>query len=76
MVDGVQSLTVLVLAALRLLHGRLLAVGFDRTSARSLGAAPAVVDTALLVLIALAILVAVQGLGNLLVLASLIGREH
>jgi len=66
------GLAVLVLAALWLLHGRLLAVGFDRTSARSLGAAPAVVDTALLVMIALAILVAVQGLGNLLVVAVLI----
>ena len=66
------GLAVLVLAALRLLHGRLLAVGFDRGSSRSLGAAPAIVDTALLVLIAMAILVAVQGLGNLLVVAVLI----
>ena len=66
------GLAVLVLAALRLLHGRLLAVGFDRASARALGAAPAIVDTALLVLIAMAILVAVQGLGNLLVVAVLI----
>jgi ABC-type Mn2+/Zn2+ transport system permease subunit len=66
------GLAVGVLAALRLLHGRLLAVGFDRAGARALGAAPALVDTALLVLIALAILVAVQGLGNLLVVAVLI----
>ena len=66
------ALGVVVLGALRLLHGRLLAVGFDRTSARSLGAAPAVVDVALLLLIAAAILVAVQGLGNLLVVAVLI----
>jgi ABC-type Mn2+/Zn2+ transport system permease subunit len=65
-------LGVVVLVALRLLHPRLLAVGFDRASARSLGAAPAFVDAALLVLIAIAILVAVQGLGNLLVVAVLI----
>jgi ABC-type Mn2+/Zn2+ transport system permease subunit len=64
-------LAVVVLLALRLLHGRLLAVGFDRASAGSLGAAPAFVDAALLVLIAIAILVAVQGLGNLLVVAVL-----
>jgi ABC-type Mn2+/Zn2+ transport system permease subunit len=62
-----------VLTALRLLHGQLLAVGFDRMSAGALGARPALVDSALLVLIALAILVAMQGLGNLLVLAVLIG---
>jgi ABC-type Mn2+/Zn2+ transport system permease subunit len=66
------GLGVVVLAALWILHGRLLAVGFDRSSARSLGAAPAFVDTALLLLIAAAILVAVQGLGNLLVVAVLI----
>jgi len=63
----------IVIAALWLLHGQLLAVGFDRMSAPALGARPAFVDAALLVLIALAILVAVQGLGNLLVLAVLIG---
>ena len=66
------GLGVVVLAALWILHGRLLAVGFDRSSARSLGAAPALVDTALLLLVAAAILVAVQGLGNLLVVAVLI----
>jgi ABC-type Mn2+/Zn2+ transport system permease subunit len=66
------GLGVVVLGALRLLHTRLLAVGFDRSSARSLGAGPALVDTALLLLIAAAILVAVQGLGNLLVVAVLI----
>jgi ABC-type Mn2+/Zn2+ transport system permease subunit len=66
------GLAIVVLAALWVLHGRLLAVGFDRSSARSLGAAPAVVDTALLLLIAAAILIAVQGLGNLLVVAVLI----
>jgi ABC-type Mn2+/Zn2+ transport system permease subunit len=62
-----------VLAALWLLHGRLLAVGFDRLTAPALGVRPAIVDATLLVLIAGALLVAVQGLGNLLVIAVLVG---
>jgi ABC-type Mn2+/Zn2+ transport system permease subunit len=66
------ALTALVLVALRLLHGRLLAVGFDRLSAPGLGISALVVDLALLVLLALALLVAVQGLGNLLVVAVLV----
>ena len=61
-----------VLVALRLLHTRLLAVGFDRLSARSLGARPGVADAAVLILLAAAVLVAVQALGNLLVVAVLI----
>jgi ABC-type Mn2+/Zn2+ transport system permease subunit len=65
-------LTLAVLVALRLLHSRLLAVGFDRGSARSLAAPPLLADTAVLVLLALAVLVAVQALGNLLVVAVLI----
>jgi len=67
------ALTVLVAAALPALHGRLLAGGFDRAAARSLGAAPAATETALLVLLGLAIVVAVQGLGNLLVVAVFVG---
>ena len=66
------GLAVVTLAALRLLHGRLLVVGFDRLSARGLGVRPLVADLALLALLALALLVAVQGLGNLLVVAVLI----
>ncbi|HEY8866827.1 MAG TPA: metal ABC transporter permease [Solirubrobacteraceae bacterium] len=66
-------LAVVVMAALRALHGQLLAVGFDRAGARALGGRPALVDVALLALLALAILVAVQGLGNLLVVAVLVG---
>ncbi|HLM49685.1 MAG TPA: metal ABC transporter permease [Solirubrobacteraceae bacterium] len=66
------GLAVGVLAALRLLHGQLLVVGFDRGSARSLGGRPLLADAALLVLIALAVLVAVQGMGNLLVVAVLV----
>lgn len=67
------ALVVVVLAALRLMYGRLLLVGFDRLNARALGVRPAVVDAVLLVLVALALLIAVQGLGNLLVVAVLVG---
>ena len=63
----------LVLAlALLVLHPRLLLVGFDRAGAAALGTRPVLVDVALLVLLAVALLVAVQGLGNLLVVAVLI----
>jgi ABC-type Mn2+/Zn2+ transport system permease subunit len=61
------------LAALVALHRPLLAAGFDRASAASLGVRPVAVDLALLALVAAAVLVGVQGLGNLLVLASLVG---
>ncbi len=66
-------LVVFVSAALWLLHGRLLATGFDRGSARALGLSPALADAALLILLAAAIVVAVQGLGNLLVVAVFVG---
>jgi ABC-type Mn2+/Zn2+ transport system permease subunit len=65
-------LVLVVLAGLRVLHGQLLVVGFDRASAGAFGGRPALVDTALLVLIAVAILVSVQALGNLLVVAVLV----
>jgi ABC-type Mn2+/Zn2+ transport system permease subunit len=61
-----------VVGALAVLHGRLMVVGFDRSSAPGLGVSPAVVDAALLVLVAVTVLVAVQSLGNLLVVAVLI----
>lgn len=67
------ALAIVVGASLLLLHGRLLAGGFDRGAARSLGARPAGTEAALLVLLALAIVVAVQGLGNLLVVAVFVG---
>jgi ABC-type Mn2+/Zn2+ transport system permease subunit len=67
------ALAVLVAVVLLALHGRLLAAGFDRGAARSLGAAPAATEVALLVLLGLAIVVAVQGLGNLLVVAVFVG---
>jgi ABC-type Mn2+/Zn2+ transport system permease subunit len=66
------ALVAVVLLALRLGHHRLLAVGFDRGGARALGIAPVAVDALLLTLLALAVLVAVQGLGNLLVVAVLV----
>ncbi len=59
--------------ALRLLHGRLLVAGFDRGTARSLGVSPALIDAALLLLLGAGIVVAVQGLGNLLVVAVFVG---
>ena len=59
--------------ALRLLHGRLLVAGFDRGAAPALGVSPALADAALLVLLAAGIAVAVQGLGNLLVVAVFVG---
>jgi ABC-type Mn2+/Zn2+ transport system permease subunit len=67
------GLAALVGVALALLHGRLLATGFDRAAARSFGLAPAAVDAALLLLLSAAIVVAVQGLGNLLVVAVFVG---
>ncbi|HYJ21673.1 MAG TPA: metal ABC transporter permease [Solirubrobacterales bacterium] len=66
-------LVLVVAVALRFLHGRLLATGFDRDSAAALGLSPTLVDAALLVLLAAAIVVAVQGLGNLLVVAVFVG---
>jgi ABC-type Mn2+/Zn2+ transport system permease subunit len=67
------GLAVAVLGALTVLHGRLLVVGFDRLTAPALGVRPGPVDAALLLLVAGALLVAVQGLGNLLVIAVLVG---
>jgi len=66
------ALAVVVLIMLRLLHARLLVVGFDRLNARALGVSALGVDVGLLTLLAVALLVAVQGLGNLLVVAVLI----
>ncbi len=62
-----------VAAGLAAIHGRLLAGGFDRGVARALGAAPAATEAALLALLGAAIVVAVQGLGNLLVIAVFVG---
>lgn len=58
--------------ALTLLHTRLAIVAFDRTSAAALGVRATRVDVLLLALLAVGLLVAVQGLGNLLVVALLV----
>jgi ABC-type Mn2+/Zn2+ transport systems, permease components len=62
-----------VVISLIALHWRLLAVAFDRTTARSLGASPTVADIVVLILLAGAVLVAAQGLGTLLAVAALVG---
>ncbi len=66
------ALVLVVGVALTLAHQRLLVVAFDRLSAPGLGVRTLAVDVALLVLLAVTLLVAVQGLGNLLVVAVLI----
>ena len=66
-------LAAVVLAALAVLHRQLLAVGFDRVTARSIGGRPFLADASLLVLLAVTILIGVQALGNLLVVAMIVG---
>ncbi|HEX6389880.1 MAG TPA: metal ABC transporter permease [Solirubrobacteraceae bacterium] len=66
------GLVVAIVVALWIAHARLLVVGFDRLNAPALGVRTFPVDLALLALLALALLVAVRGLGNLLVVAVLI----
>jgi ABC-type Mn2+/Zn2+ transport system permease subunit len=71
---GISTLLVAAtVGAIIALHRPLVAVGFDRGSARAFGARPFLVDAALLALIAVAVLVGVQALGNLLVIALLVG---
>lgn len=77
-VSGTELATAATLVAitgvgLYLLHPRLLAAGFDAPSARAMGVAVGAVEAALLVMLATAVLVAAQGLGNLLAVASLVG---
>jgi ABC-type Mn2+/Zn2+ transport system permease subunit len=67
------ALAAVVAAGLLLFHPRLLAVGFDPALAPALGVRPAVAEAVLMTLLAAAIVVAVQGLGNLLVLAVFVG---
>ncbi|HWK25358.1 MAG TPA: metal ABC transporter permease [Solirubrobacter sp.] len=61
-----------VLAALAVAYRPLAATAFARHSARSLGVRPARTDLALLVLLALTTVAAVQGLGNLLLVALIL----
>lgn len=67
------GLSAVVLTSLVVLHRQLLAVGFDRVNAAAFGGRPLLADLALLGLLAAAIVIGVQGLGNLLVLAVLVG---
>jgi ABC-type Mn2+/Zn2+ transport system permease subunit len=67
------ALAAVSLLALASLYRPLLATGFDRGTARAFGVRPALVDLALLALVAAAIVVGVQALGNLLVIALLVG---
>jgi len=66
------ALAAAVLVGLAVLHRQLLVVGFDRRTARALGGRPLLADLSLLVLVAAATLIAVRGLGNLLVVAVLV----
>jgi ABC-type Mn2+/Zn2+ transport system permease subunit len=61
-----------LLALLWVLHERLLAVGFDRSSARAIGVSPRPVELVVLLLVAAAVVVSVQALGSLLVVAVLV----
>jgi ABC-type Mn2+/Zn2+ transport system permease subunit len=61
-----------VLASLWLLHERLLAVGFDRSTARAIGIAPRPVELIVMLLVAAAVVASVQTLGSLLVVAVLV----
>jgi ABC-type Mn2+/Zn2+ transport system permease subunit len=66
------ALAAAVLLGAAVLHRQLLTVGFDRGSARALGGRPLLADLSLLALVAAATLIAVRGLGNLLVVAVLV----
>src|SRR5437763_9511412 len=66
------ALAAAVLVGLAVLHRQLLVVGFDRGTARALGGRPLLADLSLLGLVAAATLIAVRGLGNLLVVAVLV----
>jgi ABC-type Mn2+/Zn2+ transport system permease subunit len=67
------ALTDATLAVGLLLYRPLVAVGFDRGSARAFGARPLPVELALLALVAVAVLIGVRALGNLLVVALVVG---
>ena len=67
------ALTACALVGVFALHRSLLVAGFDRGSAAAFGVRPLLVDVALLALVATAILIGVQALGNLLVVALFLG---
>ncbi len=67
------GLALATLACLAVTHGRLLVVGFDRSSAAAFGARPRAADLVLLALVGAFTVIAVQALGSLLILALLVG---
>lgn len=67
------GLAIALLAGMLSGHRSLTVVGFDAQTAPNLGVSPAAVGTGLLVLLAATTLVAVQALGNLLVVAIVVG---
>ncbi|MBK8294843.1 MAG: metal ABC transporter permease [Solirubrobacterales bacterium] len=67
------AIGIVVLGILWLFHDRLLAIGFQRDAGPSFGIRPGFITALLLALVALTVLVGVQGLGNLLVAAILVG---
>jgi ABC-type Mn2+/Zn2+ transport system permease subunit len=67
------AIAFVVLGILWLFHDRLLAIGFNRDAGPSLGLRPGIITALLLSLVAITVLVGVQGLGNLLVAAILVG---
>jgi ABC-type Mn2+/Zn2+ transport system permease subunit len=70
---GAGALVALIGLVLAIAHPRLVAVGFDARSTPALGVSPLRARAVLGGLLALTTLVAVQGLGSLLVLALVIG---
>ncbi len=66
------SLAALALLGLWIFHRDLALAVFDRQTAHSLGVSTRLADTLLLVFIAIAVTVAVQGLGNLLIFGLLL----
>lgn len=67
------ALVAITVLALSLAHARLLATGFDAAGAAAIGVRVGLVEAILLGLLAIATLVAVQGLGNLLAVGALVG---
>lgn len=67
------ALVLAVLVALFLGHARLAAAGFDPAGARAIGVNVGAVEALLLGLLAVAVLVAVEALGNLLAVGALVG---
>ena len=65
-------LAAVVLGGMWLAHWRFLAAGFDRAGARAVGVSALGAEVLLMILLAIAVLVGVQGLGNLLVVAVLV----